>query len=332
MVSSTSPVIFLVGDEEYLKEKALSQLRSSLLDKSSGELDYKVLHAPDTSANEILNCVSTIPFFSSKRLVVVKDFERLPKEDRAKIISYVKNPNQYTCLVVDMKDGDILEEDPELMSCAKILRFTDLSDTELSSWISEYVSSRGKNIEEGALEILQELQGKNLLNLSQELEKLITFVGSRSNISSDDVEAVVGKSVLASAFDITDALSEKDISRAVAIVSDLMTAGKKPYEIIGLLSWHFKRILKAKALISRGMSEFSIGQNLRIPRKNAREFFTQVQALSSERLEEKMKTLLETDMAIKRPKYKPSLVMEMAIIRLCLEGGGEPLREARRLS
>ena len=89
-VNISPAVIFLVGDEKYLKEKAIFELRSSLLDSSSGELDYKTLHGPDTSASEILDCISTIPFFSSKRLVVVKDFEKLPKEDSIKVISYTK--------------------------------------------------------------------------------------------------------------------------------------------------------------------------------------------------------------------------------------------------
>jgi DNA polymerase III delta subunit len=97
-----------------------------------------------------------------------------------------------------------------------------------------------------------------------------------------------------------------------------MSAGKKPYEIIGLLCWHFKRILKAKALLSKGSTENAIGQLLRIPRRNARDFFTQVRSFSSDQIEKKMALLLETDLSIKRPKYSPSLIMEFAIIKLCL--------------
>ena len=330
MVNTGFPVIFLVGDEKYLKEKAISELRLSLLDGSSGELDYKVLHGPDTSAGEILDCVSTVPFFSSKRLVVVKDFEKLSAEDRVKVISYVKNPNQHTCLVVDVKDGDILDREPALNGHVKVMKFTDLTDTELSNWIAKYVSSKGRTIDEDALEILKELQGKNLLNLSQELEKLITFVGARKKITRIDVEAVVGSSVIASAFDIADAVSAKDISRAIGIVSDLMVSGKKPYEIIGILCWHFKRILKAKALLSKGGSEFSVGQALRIPRRKAKEFFTQVQSFSANQVEEKMNMLLKADLNVKRPRYKSSLIMEFAIMKLCLEGAEEPLRESGR--
>ena len=127
--------------------------------------------------------------------------------------------------------------------------------------------------------------------------------------------------------------SEQDASKAVGIVHSLMSAGKKPYEIIGILCWHFKRILKAKALLSKGATEFSIGQMLRIPRRNAKEFFAQVRSFSDDEIRSRMETLLEADLNIKRPRYSTSLVMEFTVIRLCLGGSGsQPLRQARSLS
>jgi len=318
MVTINSAVIFLVGDEKYLKEKAVSEIKSALLDSACGELDYKVLHGAETSADEILDCASTIPFFSSKRLVVVKEFQKLSKEDTPRLISYIKNPSKHTCLVFDLEDDDILEKDPSLNKHVKVLKFTDLTDLEISKWITRYLSSKGKGIEEDALEILKELQGGNLLNLSHEVDKLVTFIGSRHEITKDDVEALVGKSFVVSAFDIADAVGSRDTSRAIEIVYELLESGKRPYEIVGLLSWHFKRIVKAKMLLSKGRTEYSVTQDLRISRKNSFAFFTQVQSFSMDDISSKMEMLLEADLGIKRARYSPSMVLEFAVIRLCL--------------
>lgn len=325
MVNPKAAVILLVGSERYLKEKAINDLRLSLLDSSSGELDYKVLHGADTSADEILASVSVIPFFSSKRLVVVKNFEKLSKEDTSRIINYIKNPNQYTCLIIDTADGDILKNDPELSRYAKVLRFSEPTDTEISSWVSKFVSTQGKTIEEEAIEILKELKGCDLLNLSQELEKLITYTGTRKKIALSDVEGLVGKSVMASAFDIAHAAAEMNTSKAVSIVYELASSGKKPHEIIGLLAWHFKTLLKIKALLSgdgdRGPeTEYAIAQEIRVPRKSMQAFFTQAALYSSEEIGSKLQILLDADLSIKRARYSPSLILEFAIIRLCLAG------------
>ena len=138
-----SPAVYLlIGSEKYLKEKTIPDLRSSLLDPSSSELDYKVLHGADTSAEEIFASVSTIPFFSSKRLVVVRDFEKLSKDDTGRLINYIKNPNQYTCLVIDTLDGSILKDEPSLSGYAKVLKFFEPTETEASG---SSTRSRGRS-------------------------------------------------------------------------------------------------------------------------------------------------------------------------------------------
>jgi len=316
---TTSPSVFLfVGKEKYLKERAISELRSRSLDSSSGELDYKVLHGADTSADEIINSASTIPFFSSKRLIVVKDFDKLSKEDVSKVTAYIKNPNQHTCLIIDSDDTSILEDSPSLARYAKVLRFNHLSDNELSAWIKKYLSAQGKTIEEDALDILKESKGADILSLSRELDKLITFIYKRKSVTGDDVKSLVGKSIASSAFDIASAIGDKNASKAIGIVHELTLSGMKPYEVIGILSWFFKRVLKAKLLLETGDTESSVIQKLRINRKNIEEFFTHVHSFSAEALESKMNILLDADLRIKRPKYNPSLIMEFAIIRLCL--------------
>lgn len=318
MVNQSPAVILLVGPEKLLKEKAINDLRKSLLDDLSGELDYKVLHGRDTSANEILAAVSTIPFFSSKRLVVVKDFEELSKEDTLRVINYIKNPNQYTRLIIDSEEGEMLKLDPSIIRNVKVVKFSEPTDTETSGWISRFISARGKTIEEGAIEILKELQGSDLLNLSQELEKLSTYTGDRKKITISDVENLVGKSVMASAFEIAHAAAEKNTTEAIGIIHQLVTYGKKAHEIIGLLAWHFKILLKIKALSSLGRTEYAITQELRLSKKNARDFFTQSALYSIEDIGSKLEILLEADLGIKRAKYNPSMILEFAVIRLCL--------------
>jgi len=319
-VSTKPAIILLVGKERYLKEKAINDLRSSFLDNSCQELDYKVLHGTDTSADEILSSVSTIPFFSSKRLVVIKDFDKLSKEDKSRLIKYIKNPNQYTCLIIDSDEGAIVEDDPSLARHLKIMKFLNPTEAEAASWIARFVSSHGKTIEEGAIEILRESHGGDLLSLSQELGKLIAYAGLRDKITSADVENLAGKSVLSSAFDIAHAVAEMDTGRAISIIRELSYHGKRPHEIIGLLSWHFKTLLRIKTLFSLRRTEYAVIQELRLPRKNAQALFTQSALYSYEQIGHKLRTLLEADLGIKRAKYSPSLILEFAVIRLCLAG------------
>ena len=112
MVNPRPSVFLFAGNDTYSKEQAIKKLKSSLLDSSSLELDYKVFDGVDAEVRDILDYVSTIPFLASKRLVIIKHFEKFSKEDTSRLISYIKNPIKSTCLVLDAEDDSLLKDYP----------------------------------------------------------------------------------------------------------------------------------------------------------------------------------------------------------------------------
>lgn len=313
-----SQVFLFIGDDKYQKEKAIQLLSSELLGNSSKELDHKVFYGADSDAREILDYINTIPFLADKRFVVIKDFEKMPQEFKSRLIEYIKKPLKSTCLVLESKDDSILKEYGLITRYANVRRFGELTGHELDSWIKKFLAGLGKKIEPDAILILKELQGRNLLGLTQELEKLASFTGKKEEIKAEDVEEVVGKSLVLSTFDLADAIGEKRLDRAMKLGYGLILAGKKEYEIIGLLCWHFKRILRAKSLQARGQRDNAIAGMLKVSRKYSDGFFKQVESLGVPQLRSKIRVLLEADLDIKRTKYDPTLILEFAIIRLCL--------------
>lgn len=318
MVSSKSSVFLFVGSENYLKEKALAELRSSLLDDSSKELDYKVFYGQDANVREILDYLTTFPFLASKKLVVIKDAEKLAQEEKNRIISYIEKPSKFTCLVLDAASDSMLDDLDAVMGHVTVARFDNLDDPALTSWIKKFLAARDKKIEDDAIDILKELQGTTLSYLVQELEKLTAFVGDAGTIKAGDVEEMVGASFVKSAFDIAWAIGERKADKALGLTSDLVGAGKKTHEIIGLVSWHLKRLLKAKKMQAQGQSDYSIGNLMRISRRHSKEFFKQVKAYEIDQIRSKMNTLLEADLDIKRTRFNPVQLLEVTIIRLCL--------------
>lgn len=279
MVSRDASVILFIGNENYLKEEAIRKLRKSLLGGGPAqELDYKIFYGSESSAREILDYAATFPFSGAKKLVVIKDVEKLSQEDKTRLIAYIKKPARFTCLVLDASDASRLGDFHSVYRYIKVVHYDDLTDSEARSWIERFAASRGKSIEKSAVEILKELQGLNLSSLTQEMEKLVAFTGKDTVIKAGDVEDLVGKSYRGSAFDIGSAIREKRADKALSLVSDLMLRGRRPYEMIGLLYWNLKKLAK----------------------KN------------------KIDTLLKADLDIKYTRYDPRFILEFVIVKLCL--------------
>jgi DNA polymerase-3 subunit delta len=317
MVNQRPGVFLFVGTDEYLKEKAIKELSSSLLDDSNKDLDYKVFYGAETAPREALDHINTVPFFASRKLVVIKGFDKAPDELKERLVNYARKPLKSTCLVLESSGDSILKDYPEILKYASLRRFGDLTGRESALWFKEFLSERKKKMTPEAVALLKESRGRDMMALTQELEKLASYTGGRPEIGSSDVEAVVGKSLIASTFDLADAIGSGKAARALQICHDLITAGKKEYEIIGLLCWHFKRIMKAKAMRSRGEGDNRIALALRIGQKYWPGFFKQVSGLTMAGIKSRITALLEADLDIKRTRFDQTLVLEFAVIKLC---------------
>ncbi len=318
MVNPGSSVFLFIGKDSYLKEKAVKDLTSSILKKSSKDLDSKVFYGGEAEAGEIIDQINTIPFFASKRLVVIKDLEKATSELRSRLAGYIKKPSKSTCLVLESADDSLLKEHADIAGHLKVKRFGEMTGHEIALWIKESFASKKKKVDADAVSVLKEMHGQNLSLLAQEIEKLIAFTGDKAEVGLSDVEELVGKSVVASTFDLADALGAKRAQEALRICHELVASGKKEYEIIGLLCWHFKRILKAKTLQSRGESEYRIASAVKISQKYCSDFFAQVAGFDMASIRSRIQMLLEADLDIKRTRFNQTLVLEVAIIRLCL--------------
>jgi DNA polymerase-3 subunit delta len=231
----------------------------------------------------------------------------------------IKDLPKTTCLVLESEDDSVLDKYPEFNGRVSVKVFGELKGQSLLSWASGFVSSvSGKTIDKDAVFLLSELKGNLPIDLAGELEKLIAFVGERKSIKASDVEELVGRSVEASAFDIGWQIGRRDAASALRLVSDLMRSGKRPHEIVGVISWHLNRLLKALELRGNGRCDNDITAELGIRWKDTDAFFGQMKAFDINGVRSKIKALLAADLDIKRSRYDQGLVLEFAVIRLCL--------------
>jgi len=314
------PAVFLfIGSDSYSKERAVEKLGTDFSKGAPKDLEYKVFHGSDASPSDILDHLKTTPLFSEKRLILIRNAGQMDPDGMELLSGALKELPQSTCLVFDFEDDSVLKEHPVLANAASVKMFGELKGEGLISWAKDLVSSRsGKTIENDAIRLLEELKGALPIDLVGELEKLMAFTGERKAIKASDVEELVGRSASASAFNLSWEIGRKDTSGALRLISDLIGSGKRPHEIVGILSWHLKRVLRALVLRKEGRPDHDIAREIKIRRDEFDIFFKQLGTFCIDGVKSKMEILLSADLDIKRTRYDPGLILEFAIIRLCL--------------
>ncbi len=313
-------IYLFVGEEGHLKEKEISALKGSVLDKNTIELNYIVFDGNDASAKDILSWLATMPFLSPRRLAVVRRAERLSEADKALIADYASKPKGTGCLILDSKDASF---PPALFAQNKhleVIRFDKIPLFKMSGWIRGIVRSHGKSIDDEALELVKELLGqKGHGVLEKEIEKLASFTGARKEINAGDVEEIVGRDLVRTTFDITDAIGARDTEKALGILRHIEASSSPRYgDIISLISWQLKTLLKSRLLLDRGRSLSEVAVSLKVPHRLKSSYMDQVKRHNSGEFYSKLEMLLNADLDIKRGRMEPKASLEAAIVRLCL--------------
>ena len=98
----------------------------------------------------------------------------------------------------------------------------------LDAKLSDALSKSRKTMDKDGYQVLYELTGFDLRTFSNNLEKLIAYVGDRPNITRQDVEFVIKRTKKDPIYAFTNAITEKNIEEALFYLESLMSEGLKP--------------------------------------------------------------------------------------------------------
>lgn len=112
------------------------------------------------------------------------------------------------------------------------------------------LAQAGKSIRSDARQRLTQWTGFDLRMLSGNLEKLISFIGTRKAITDADVTAVLQRTRKAPIFEFTGAVADRNLPEALAFMQRLLGDGMHPLQLLSAIANQLRRLLVAKAFIS----------------------------------------------------------------------------------
>ena len=137
--------------------------------------------------------------------------------------------------------------------------------------------------------MLPERVGNDLYQMSQELDKLLGYIGDRPGITEADVEAITGGVVFTKVYEMVDAVSNGDSDRALKLYRNLIYNKESIDEIMGSLGRQFNTIYKLKGFEGSGIPIDTVAERVGMPAKirwKAKSFMALARRFEYERLRE----------------------------------------------
>jgi DNA polymerase-3 subunit delta len=210
--------------------------------------------------------------------------------------------------------------------------------------IHEVISRAGKRIDGDTTTAIVERTGFSVRALDSELEKIILYLGDRTEVRRADVLAVLSNTREASIFDLTNAIEERDAGGTIRALRSLAAQREAAQPVLGMIARTVRTLIVARcALEERLEGTFDAGMSYGtfqariLPRlasesgpadEAAAQFrsmhafraFTLVKAASRFTLPELLdglRAIHEADVALKTTGQQEGLILEGLALALC---------------
>lgn len=315
------PLYFFFGEETFLIDELQELLIEESLDPSQHDFNLDVVYGSEAEASEVIGLCQGFPAGAERRVVIVREFEKL--EDNRQFKDYAEQPNPRAIVLLACTTKPNLSAHPYLALKEKATwsEFRALYDNEMPDWIQDYVQGQGYEIEPRAVQMLADYVGTDLQRVASEIEKLTTFAGERTRLTADDVLAASGQTREFNVFELQNAIGEGRHADAAHVAEGILQQASNPQSeaimIVAVLNAYFDKLWKLKKPAALRKDKYELAGYLGVSPYFVEEYKHAAQRYDRTALVDAYAALVAADYELKGGAARaPSLVMTLLLRRL----------------
>jgi len=257
----------LHGPEEFLKKEFVRALLERALPEANRAFNLDILYGDEFDAALFDDRIASFPLFNERRVVILKNFGALSLANKDHVIAGAERVSDSVVLVIETPEEKL--DNARLKALAKAAEkrgvaapFPLLDDQETIERVMGRLKRDGYTIDPEALELLVESVGTALVDLSNEVDKIVLAAGESKTIERDTVAAVVGRYRTENLFSLLDMVGRKDPALMVRRVATLVEGGEEPVFILAMLQKRVILLLQVAAIVRERGARAAGGREL----------------------------------------------------------------------
>jgi DNA polymerase III subunit delta len=330
-----SSVYLVRGDDPSLVGQAVHELLGELVgerDAATVAEEHGGPGTPDLDVGVIIDAVTTPPFITDRRVVVVRDAGRLVSSDASRLVPCLEDPLPGVVLVLVAGGGTIPAALVKVVD--RVGRVVDTAvgtGRARTQWLVDRLHDAPVRLDARAATRLGDHLGGDLSRLQGLLDTLAAAYGPGAAIDTDLLEPFLGEAGRVAPWDLTDAVDGGDTGAALLALGRLLgPGGSHPLVVLSILHRHYQAMLRLDgAGVTSGEQAASLlGMRSAFPARKALE---QGRRMGPARLGRAVTLLAEADLDIRGRSALPDVtVLEVLVGRLTRLGGVREAGPGRR--
>lgn len=314
-----APVYYLHGSEGYFIDQIVTAIDEGALAPHETSFNREVFYGADAKAQQVLGACRSFPMMAERRLVILKEAQRMGKPEQDKLASYLKQPVPTTVLVLVYKDArkGLPKAGVTALSKTSGVDFhaKKLYERDIRNWLPSYISSQGFEADPAVADILVTNLGTNIGHLANELEKMFLYLKAtdQKRLTKEYVYEQIDIDKEFNVFELINALGLRQANKAHLII-DKMTQNAKLNPGVMIVGGLFRYFHQVALVYSSKLNDAnSIRQQLKL------NYFQANDALNGRRnyplaaVYRNIGFIQETDLMLKG--QKPTLMAERHLLK-----------------
>lgn len=320
-------IVTVYGEVADLVEKKSSEIINIYLQTEKDDFNFIKFNLYETEITPIIEETLTMPFFSDKKAILVKNAyvftgEKVTKElnqNTDQLMEFLEKYDGDNLIIFEVYQNK-LDERKKLTKTLKkngqLKKVEQMSEEEIKKWIQSKLNENFKDIKQDALNMFIELTGVNFNIVSQELDKLMLFLGDRPTINKDDVNQIINRSLEQNVFLLTEYIQKRQKNKAIQLVKDLINMKEEPIKLLALITSNYRLYYQCKILSQKGYSGQQIAKTVNVHPYRVKLALGQVRHYQLEDLLNIIDSCAETDYKLKSSYMDKQLILELFILSL----------------
>lgn len=313
----------IYGNEKLLMEQKLNALKKKYSIKEE-DMNMMTYWCHETPMSTIIEDAITPPFLTEYKMIVVKNplflttqkQKNVSDDDMKMLMDYLNQDNPSTIFVIyhDQKNFD--ERKKIVKELRKKVKFFDVDkvdEQQLYKVTHQAFLSRGCQIDDDALDLFLSRMPNDLLEISQEVNKLCLY---SKHIQKDIIDLMISKKLEENVFELTKSILNKETARSIQIYKDLKMNNEEPVKLIILIANSLRLLYQVKLLDRKGYNDQEIAKMLSLNPYRLRYIRQDGKDFELSELLYQINELSKLDVDIKTGKIDKYKGLELFLIRM----------------
>ncbi len=230
----------LYGPEDYLKREFVREVIEAVLPATNRAFNLDIIYGDEFDQALFDDRLKSFPLFMERRIVILKNFSELSLPHKDYVIESAEQVADSMVFIIEAHNEKL--DNARLRKLGKVADkiglcapFGLLDDQETMDRVMTRFKREGCTIDPDALDLLVESVGTRLIDLGNEVDKILLAIGEGETVDRKLVGDVVGKYRTESLFSLLDELSRKRPEQLLRTLAALVDGGEEPVFVLAML-------------------------------------------------------------------------------------------------